>query len=191
MNRIAFQNRLKTYGLFLSATQGQLDGCFAIIDEWEKQGFTDARQLSYVLATVYHETGKKMQPVEEIGKGKSHPYGSKMKYGGGPGLRVAYTTPDKIYYGRGLVQITWYEMYQKFGKLLSIDLLNKPELALRMDISVQILIQGMDKGLFTGKRLSDYFGAKEDRINARRIINSLDCATMIAGYSNNFYKCLI
>lgn len=191
MNKVAFQNRLKTYGLFANATAGQLQGCFAIIDEWDRQGLTDTRQLSYVLATAYHETGAKMQPVEEIGKGKGKPYGSKFKYGDGPGKRVPYTTPDKLYYGRGLVQITWYELYQKFGKLLNIDLLNKPELALRMDVAVDILVTGMVNGLFTGKKLSDYFGVNEDRVNARRIINSLDCATMIAGYSNNFFKCLI
>lgn len=197
MNKIIFQNRLKTYGLFPNASKGQLEGCYAVIAEWQKQGYTDDRQLSYILATVYHETAKTMQPVEEIGRGKGLPYGSKLKYGGGPNKRIPYTTPDKIYYGRGLTQATWYEVYQKLSntsraKAEGWDFLNKPELLLLMQPSAWAAIYAMTTGLYTGKKLSDYFNDKtEDRVNARKIINGLDCAAMIASYSRNFYKCLI
>ena len=44
-------------------------------------------QTAYVLATAWHES--KFKPVEEIGKGKGKPYGSKIKYSGKP-----YYTPD-------------------------------------------------------------------------------------------------
>jgi hypothetical protein len=49
----------------------------------------------------------------------------------------------------------------------------------------------MERGLFTGKKLSDYFNDKKtDWRNARRIINGLDKADTIARYAQNFYNCL-
>jgi len=70
-------------------------------------------------------------------------------------------------------------------------LLEHPELALDTEISAKILVVGMTKGLFTGKKLADYFNSeKEDWINARRIVNGLDCANKIAGYSKQFLQCI-
>ena len=165
----------------------QVQGIEAILNEFEKQQLTDYRWLSYMLATAYHETGHTMQPIEEYGKGKGHKYGQKIKRSG-----VPYTTPDKIYYGRGDVQLTWYENYEQMGRLLGIDLLNHPELALQMDVAVKIMFEGMMKGNshfgdFTGKCLEEYFNdATDDPINARKIINGLDCAEKIAGYHHHF-----
>lgn len=43
----------------------QQEGIEAIVSEWEERTLTDLRWLAYILATAFHETGKKMQPVEE------------------------------------------------------------------------------------------------------------------------------
>lgn len=187
INRIAFYNRTKTQGLYLKLSQSNVDGMNAILDAWEANcALIDLRWLAYMLATAYHETANTMQPIEEFGKGKNRKYGSKIKKSG-----QSYTTPDKIFYGRGLVQLTWYENYQTFAKLLKIDLLNKPELALTMLVSVQIMFTGMTQGLFTGVNLSRYFNdQKEDWVNARKIINGLDRADLIALYGKRFYECL-
>jgi len=94
--------------------------------------------------------------------------------------RKTYTLPDKIYYGRGDVQLTWYENYELMGKLLNIPLLEQPELALRPDISAKIMIEGMTKGKankgdFTGVSLETYFNScTDDPVRAIRIINGLD-----------------
>ena len=49
----------------------------------------------------------------------------------------------------------------------------------------------MEKGLFTGKKLADYFDKNEqDWINARRIVNGLDRAEKIAGYAKAFYAAI-
>lgn len=49
----------------------------------------------------------------------------------------------------------------------------------------------MDRGLFTGKKLADYFTSKSsDWVNARRIINGTDRADVIAGYAKDFYNAL-
>jgi predicted chitinase len=170
-------------------TQSHVDGIEAIIKAAEDGGVTDERQVAYMLATVYHECDGTMQPVRENGRGAGHPYGQKLKMGGGPGKRVPYTKPDQIYYGRGYVQLTWYENYENMGKLLHIDLLNNPDLALQDDIAAEIMVKGMTKGMFTGVNLDRYFNAdRTDWVNARKIINGLDMADKIAGYAKLFYK---
>lgn len=172
--------------------QGQVDGMEAILKEWEAQQLTDLRWLGYILATAYHETARTMQPIEEFGKGKKYDYGKKLKMGGGPGKRIAYTTPDKLYYGRGHTQNTWYENYERLTKAAKThgkdwDFLNNPELLLQMEPSIWATYFAMQVGLYTGKKLKDYFNdKKEDWVNARRIINGTDKADLIAGYGKKF-----
>lgn len=172
-------------------SQKQVNGIQNILDSIADAGISDKRWVAYMLATVYHETARTMQPIEEYGKGKGYDYGRKLKRS-----RVPYTVPDKLYYGRGYVQLTWFENYQQMGKLLKVDLLNHPELALDLKIASDILIEGMTKaesgfGDFTGKCLENYFNDKiTDWINARKIINGLDKAELIAGYAKEFYNAL-
>lgn len=171
-----------------SMNQGQVRGMEAILREWEKRELTDLRWLAYMLATAYHETAKTMAPIEEYGKGKGYRYGKKIKRSG-----IPYSLPDKLYYGRGYVQLTWYENYETMGRLLHQDFLNQPELALVPEIAAEIMFEGMTKGNsnfgdFTGKSLENYFNdKKEDWLNARRIINRLDKADLVAGYAKKFY----
>jgi putative chitinase len=175
-----------------SMTQSQVDGLEAIILTWKTSGLTDLRWLAYMLATTFHETARTMQPIEEYGKGAGYRYGKKVKRSG-----VPYNAPHQVYYGRGYVQLTWYENYETMGRLLGIDLLNNPELALKPDIASKIMFEGMTKGNsqfgdFTGKSLENYFNdKKEDWVNARRIINGTDKAELIAGYGKKFYKALL
>lgn len=176
---------------FGKLNQKQVDGFNAILDEWDKSPYKDIRWLSYMFATAWHETAHTMQPIEEYGRGKKYRYGKKIKNSG-----VAYSLPDKIYYGRGHVQLTWYENYQLMTRLLGINLLLNPELALRMDVSVKILFEGMLRGSssfgdFTGKCLEMYFNeVTDDPIGARRIINGTDKAQLIAGHHEKFLSAL-
>lgn len=187
INRIAFFNRTKTHLLFTKLLNGQVQGMDAILNEWEANpAYKDLRWLAYMLATAYHETGKAMLPVEEIGRGHGRIYGGKVKKDG-----TTYALPNKIYYGRGLVQITWYENYLTFSKRLNADFLNEPELTLTMKYSIKIMFLGMTQGLFTGVNLARYFDdKKEDWTNARKIINGKDKAELIALYGQRFYECL-
>jgi putative chitinase len=177
----------------------QVAGMESILLTWETEGLADLRWLAYMLATIFHETAKKvngvftrtMQPVEESGKGAGYRYGKKIKRSG-----IAYSLPDKLYYGRGYVQLTWYENYENMGRLLGVDLLNNPDLALQTVIASKIMFEGMTKGDssfgdFTGKSLENYFNdKKEDWVNARRIINGTDKADLIAGYGKKFMGAL-
>jgi len=185
MNKDKFFTSIKA-SLFTKFTQDQVDGINHILDSCTKNNICDLRYVAYILATAFHETAKTMRPIEEYGKGKGYDYGKKLKMS-----RQPYTVPDKIYFGRGYVQLTWYENYQSLGKILGIDLLNKPELALDKSVASDIMIAGMTKGLFTGKSLKNYFNdTATDWVNARKIINGLDKAELIAGYAKKFYTAL-
>jgi putative chitinase len=171
LNREKFYLKVRSTFFSGKLSQSQVDGMDHILNEWERRQLTDLRWLAYMLATVYHETAKTMQPVEEYGKGKGRKYGRPEANG-------------KIYYGRGFVQITWGYNYKKFG------IYSRPEMALDCTKATEILFDGMLKGMFTGKKLADYFNEDEKWINARRIINSLDKAEVIALYGKRFYSIL-
>jgi putative chitinase len=159
-----------------SLSQIQVDSCNAILEAGNKHAITDVHQIAYILATAWHES--RLKPIEEIGKGAGHAYGKLVN--------------SHAYYGRGFVQVTWKYNYATFGKLLNIDLVNHPELALQPDYAAEIIVLGMKNGLFTGKRLSNYFTAtSQDPINARRIVNGLDCSELIAGYYKHILSELV
>src|SRR5947209_202406 len=117
INRKSFFATIRTKLFKNKITQSQCDGIEAILKEWELRKLTDLRYLAYMLATVFHETAATMQPIEEYGKGAHYDYGKKLKR-----TRKPYALPNQLYFGRGLVQLTWFENYEQFGKLLSIDL---------------------------------------------------------------------
>lgn len=151
-----------------------------ILSECTLYGCT-IEQTAYILATAWHEC--KFKAVEEVGKGRNKPYGKKLKYRKLKGIHIPYLKPDKLYYGRGFVQLTWYELYEKFSKILGIDLLNFPEKALEPKIASEIIVKGMMQGLFTGAKLTRYINEKtKDSINARRVVNLLDKAQLIDRY---------
>lgn len=172
--------------LFKKFSQSQVDGLNFILNEWEVSGLRDSRWLAYMLATAFHETAKTMRPIREYGKGKGRKYGKKIKMSGQP-----YTVPDQIYYGRGYVQLTWFENYDTLGRLLKLPLLENPDLALDPSIAAKIMFVGMTRGIFTGVGLSKYFNNTTDWVNARKIINGLDKAELIAGYAKVFYAGLL
>lgn len=142
--------------------------------------------LSYVIATVYHETAKEMQPVREIGKGKGKPYGETDPITG------------HAYYGRGDVQVTWKYNYEKLSKILyqpngikGVDIVSSPDLLLNPFYSSQATVLGMVSGLYTGKKLRHYlWGARPNYKLARKIINGLDKADMIASYAMDIEKAI-
>lgn len=195
MDRAKFYRIVREHLFRGKITSSQVKGIEAVLDEWDnKEELVDPRWLAYMLATIYHETAKTMQPIEEFGKGKGRPYGNKVKHSG-----VKYIIPDQIFYGRGLVQLTWYENYELMSRLLYNDfrLVLKPSLLLDAKVSINVLFEGMTKGSssfgdFTGKCLEMYFNSeKNDPINARKIINGLDKANFIASYYEIFLKAII
>lgn len=140
---------------------------------------TDLRWVAYMLATTFHECAGTWQPISEYGKGKGLKYGSPDPVTG------------KTYYGRGYVQLTWKDNYLTMGKILDVDLVNNPDLAMKPEIAYGIMTWGMRKGMFTGVGLPKYInGEKCDYVAARKIINGTDKAELIAGYAVKFEKIL-
>jgi hypothetical protein len=164
--------------------QSQVDGMNNLLNIWEADYAAanprDGKMwLSYGLATVYHESAQTMQPIEEYGKGEGHSYADPTgPYG-------------QSYYGRGHVQLTWYDNYVKGEEVFKtkfdriVPMVKYPHRMLEEETSAVILFEGMIDGWFTGVGLPDYFSdanEEEDPYNARKIINGLDRAETIEGY---------
>lgn len=151
-----------------SLTKGQVDGMERIIAyRNDRYPQITADQLAYILATIYWETAHKMQPVREMGG-------------------EAYLRTKKYYpwVGEGLVQVTWEVNHRKFGGKKPGDLMTWP-------IALFAAFEGMWKGVFTGKRLTDYVGfGRRDYMQARRIINGMDRAGEIASIAEKFLRAL-
>ena len=167
-------------------SQRQVDGMNYLLDVWEKVfPSEDIRWLAYALATAFHETAYMMVPLEEYGEGEGQSYGQPV----GP--------YHQCYYGRGHVQLTWEENYKKAETKLAehhgIDapLHQYPHRMLEDEPSALVLYDGMIDGWFTGVSLVEFFNPDiEDPYNARKVVNGLDKAELIAGYYADFKKAL-
>ncbi len=140
----------------------------------DKYEVTDKNQIAYIIATVEWETNHTYTPVKEAYWLSEKWRKNHLKY--------------YPYYGRGFVQITWKENYLKFAKLLGIDLVNEPDLALEFTVAMDILVLGFRDGLFTGRNLNRYTKASGafDFVGARHIINGKDKAHTIASMAKTY-----
>jgi len=157
-----------------------MDGVKRILEHAAKYTLTKY-QVAYVLATVYHETAYWMCPIREGAWRYGPNYSdasavSAVTNAVAKGLiRKNYALRDprtgKSYYGRGLVQITWYDEYLQMGQLLGIDLVKDPDKALEWPTALNILFTGMIKGTFrSNHKLADIV-TDADWYAARGIIN--------------------
>jgi len=191
IDRDVFFSTVRTSLFGGNLSQAQVDGMNYLLDVWEaffeENNPRDGNKwLAYCMATVFHETGRKMKPVPEIGKGAGYSYGKPAgPYG-------------NIYYGRGHVQLTWDYNYQKgqdqlkknYG--LDVPIYQYPDKMLEDEPSALVLYDGMTNGWFTGVGLPKYFNATvEDPVNARRIVNGTDQANTIAGYYQKFKAAIV
>lgn len=173
-----FFHHVRAY--FGNLDQPQVDGFNLILAEWVRRADAgvvhDIRWLAYMLATAWWETGRTMQPVTE--------YGSEAY------LR---SRPYWPWIGRGLPQVTWKANYDKFGEIVDGKRVwtYPPEDMLKWPLALRTLFDGMIEGLYTGQSLHTYFN---DRVNnpeeARRIINGLDRASLVAGFYGQFLAAL-
>lgn len=181
-------------------TQGQIDGMNALFRCWDSHKIPapDKRHLAYILASVFHETGGRMVPVRETfastDAGAIAALDKAYKAGRLGQVSKPYWRKGangKAYFGRGDIQLTHEENYKVLGERIGVDLVGNPSLALDLDISAEIAIVGMIEGLFTGKKLTDYFNLKkDDPVGARAVVNGRDKAKLIAGYYNSFLDAL-
>lgn len=149
--------------LKMRLTRLQGDAVRLIASYADEYKIEDVKQVAYMLATCYHEC--RFKSIVEIRAQKG---------------TTIYRMQNKYwasgYYGRGYVQLTWKKNYEKFSPIVGLDLAKFPNLVLRPQIGARILVVGMKDGLFSGKKLADYFPGKgadvePDWLNARKIVN--------------------
>ena len=186
--RFDFEAARKLFGKY---SQDQVDSINLLIHTMSDYGCS-VEQAAYLFATTYHETAHTMLPIVEYGPRRY--FG---KYDTGRLAKRLGNTPEADgdgfkYRGRGFVQITGLANYDRFSKLLDIDLIGNPDLALMPDYAAQILVIGSMRGLFTGKKVSDYINDQKcDFVNCRRVINGRDKAGLIAGYAEQFKQWIV
>lgn len=202
MDKTKFFNAVRSTVFGGRLTQGQVDGIEYILAEAQKRNVNN-EYLANILATTTWETARTMQPITERGNvAYFDKYEPNTKIG--RALGNTHKGDGYRYRGRGYVQITGRANYEKatryFRETLKIDadFVNDPDLALKPEYAVIILIVGMIEGWFTGKKLGDYLdGIDEDdaedrreHINARRVVNGTDKATEIADIAMAYERAL-
>jgi len=188
-NEHAFFDEVRNSGIFGGALKpDQVKGlqtvcCAAKAANWPV-AFT-----AYALATACHETAYTMQPVREAYWLSENWRSKNLRY--------------FPFYGRGYVQLTWKENYDKADRALKLggQLSKNLELALDPDIAARIMVRGMQEGWFAGDRngnrhtLARHLPANgtasmAQMTSARRIINGTDKNEKIAAEAMKFQKAL-
>ena len=106
---------------------------------------------------------------------------------GGP-VSKKYTEADGVehqYFGRGLVQITWWNGYAESGVAFGygLDLLFDPEQVKDYETAYEIMVQGMTTGggYANGRKCAQYFtDSTTNYVAARAMVNGSDKASQIA-----------
>ncbi len=155
---------------------------------------------AYGLATAFHETGGKMQPVKELG---GHAYYTRMYdiRGARPkkAIELGNTNPGDgaKYPGRGYDQCTGKANYAKAGKVVGYDLVADPDRLLRDPVmAARIMVHGMVTGRYTGRKISDDLprtgrASFEQFVRTRDVINGHDRERDIAHEALDFQDALV
>jgi len=201
-------NRIKFFTLFRkhfgNIKQSQVDGLNFLLDKLDQSDLIlRISEYAYVLATIAIECNWTWQPVVEA-------YWIKPEWARIAALKTYYYRLRKSMYpfgklfaGQGFVQLSTYNNYVVFNKLVKKrfpdkDIVENPEQAREPEIAWVILEEGMTSRevtfkdeSFTGYVLRDFFNdRKMDFYNARKIINGLSGAGKIAGIAVKIYDCL-
>ena len=150
----------------------------------DKAGINTKLRIAHFLAQLGHESDH-FRTLRE--------YASGAEYEGRRDLGNVKAGDGKRYRGRGPIQITGRANYEKYGKKLGIDLVNKPELAETPEVGVKIAIlywsdHGLnalaDKDDIRGitKRINGGYNGLNSRIamleNAKRAVKAVSVASV-------------
>jgi hypothetical protein len=159
--------------------QDQVNGMNALLAAGEG---LPLHHMANVLAQVRRETGGIMAPIKETvmasHKNRNPTDDEVVKRlekawtsGKLPWVKTPYWRDTPSWFGRGQIQITHKRNYDRFG-------IKNPDDALRLDVSARVAVEGMTKGMFTGRKLSDYRFpealSSPPNLNPRRIVNGQD-----------------
>jgi putative chitinase len=156
----------------------QVQGFEFLLGKMGKAGWPIA-WAAYGLATAWHETAQRMQPVRE-----------------GLDVSDAWRRKNLRYYpwyGRGYPQTTWEENYRKADEKLGLGgtLIANPDRMLEPEIAADTMVRGMEEGWFSKDKQGprslprylprDRKATREEFRLSRPIINIMDKAAKIAG----------
>lgn len=206
MNRKLFFDTVRASALFGGRMSvPQVAGIEALLDAFSSYGVDNTHYAANILAQVHHETGGYMSPIKEtvfashtnknptdgvvIQRLDTAFANGQLKWVKTPYWRTGW-------FGRGMIQITHEDNYEKVGNAIGVDLVADRDKALELEVSAAIAVVGMVAGLFTGKNLSDYrFPAALDAVpkdHPRRIVNGEDgMDKKIASNHRLFYTALV
>lgn len=187
MNRETFYKALRKTNMgFSKLTQSQVNGIEGILNAFAAVGDRRIKTLAYGLATARREVGAGMVPVREGFKKtdeEARAYVRRQK------RAYAKEVNGHVYYGRGLVQLTWLDNYVQEG------IHNNPDKALDPVFAAQLLFKGLLDGRWNGVRkgLVHYLpdGGPDDLKNARRTVNVTDHWDEIADYYRQFVLAIV
>lgn len=204
MNRATFFKLIRpAFGGKLS--QPQVAGIEALLDAALAAGVTQTHHVAHGLAHVRKETGDYMSPIKET----VMPYHQDKNpsdeeviarldrawaKGQLPWVKAPYWRDGA--FGRGQIQLTHWDGYDKGSKIVGVDLRKNPSLALDLKNSAKIAIIGMRDGIFTGRKLSDYRFpealAAKPKDHPRRIVNGQDGTdAIVSEYHREFFAALV
>lgn len=199
INRTIFFDDIRATLFHGHLIQDQVDKIEAILTAWEASPYEELADLAYLLATAKHETAD-FKYMKELG---GNNYFHKMYdiEGNRPNkareLGNTHPGDGAKFCGMGFVQSTGRGNARKLTALVkevfheTVDFEQTPERLMEPKYAALALIVGLERGIFTGKKLGDYLRKEPpDYFNARRCVNALDRAGEIAGYARHFYEAL-
>lgn len=170
----------------MGLSQSVVDGTKRITEHGRLSG-TQVNRLAYILATAYWETGRTMQPVVEAFWKDEAWRKANLRY--------------YPWHGRGLIQTTWKRNYEAIAVAMGLRktfFTEDPSRLLQWKYSIPALFTGMEKGIYTGHKLShhiDLIDETDDKdyaeyVAARRIVNGVDKQSEIAKLALVYEKAL-
>jgi len=152
----------------------------AIIEAARAKQLSNA-QIAYVLATAEHESDS-FKTLEE--------YSSGTQYEGRADLGNTKPGDGARFKGRGYVQLTGRLNYTRYSEISGLQLARLPIIVMNWPaLSVFIIVDGMLRGVYTGRRLADFVNStKQDFFNARQVINGHDRAEKIADQASAWLR---
>lgn len=144
---IAFYPGLKTPGETFDLLKSKL----------EKYGIYSDLTMIGALATIRTEVGRAYMPINEYASGSA--YEMRKDLGNDtPGDGVKYK-------GRGYIQLTGKNNYKNYGKVLGLDLVANPDLALKPDVAMEIFVT-----YFKDRKIQSFCDLK-DWQKVRKLVN--------------------